>query len=397
MAITILPVQSGDIITANFMNQLLQALTALDGRVTVLEAGGTTSTNGRPKIGDFSPKTDLHEGDPLTITGQNLWAAGLNTVSVLMGSSVTPVTNFDARSDSLLIFKIPGVFAQSSGSQVSVQVVSPSQGGDSISFTLFPAKTNIPKGDIRVQLSSPPNITFNAGTGGNAAVYTLSYTLNANTTLDDTYDLIPSVDGVGWQTVILDDTSSPPQVEHSATVFIKAAPSLSQPTIVKGHFQLSIPSGATGSANLLLEVRSHLNPAGLDKFSAKAVIPVGGKVLLSDGIGIVPSPGSNVDSNGNFLVPAGAIGATLNFIVTTANAGNYLLGYRFDNDTGNWHAPVPPNSSEIDGLVANVGTPISVVVRVDSGSAQPSNLYLAVTKKDDSSVATEVFYPVKVK
>ena len=378
---TIPPVQSGDIITASLMNQLLQALAALDGRVSKLESG-VGSTGGKPHIQDFTPKTNLHEGDTLTITGQNLWAAGMNSVSVLVGSAITPVITFISQSDSLLAFKITGVFAQPSGTPVSVQVASPTQGSDSISFLLQPAVVSVPTGDIRVQLSTPPNTVFNA-----PGTYTLNYALNANTTLGDTYDLKTSVAGTGW-TLTPDVTS----------VFIDAAPSLTQPIIKKGSLQLTIPGGATGSSNLSLEVKSRLNPTGLDKFSPTAIIPVGGQVLMSSGIGIVAKPGVNdVDPSGNLLVPATPGGLTINFLVTVATAPkDYLLAYRFDNDAGNWTAPIPPNSSKVTIGAPNLGTPISVVVRVVAG-AQPSNLYLKVTQSDDPTVVTEVFFPVKVK
>lgn len=386
MAQPIPPVQSGDIITASLMNQIIQTLASLDGRVTKLEAG-TSSTPGKPHIEDFSPKSNLHEGDPLTLTGQNLWAAGMNTVSVLLGSAITQVPKFIAQSDSQLIFNIPPVFAQPGGSQVSVQVSSPTQGADSISFTLLPAVVTIPNGDIRVQLSALPNTVFNAGTGGNAANYTLNYTLNANTNLGDTYDLLPTISGAGW--AVTPDVPS---------VFLAAAPSLIQPTIKIGTLQLSIPSGATGQATLRLEVRSRLNPTGLDKSSLPAIIPVGGTVPLSNGIGIVAKPGVNdVDGAGNLLVPAGPVGLTLNFLVTvTAAPKNYLLAYRFDNDPNNWQAPIPPNSTQVTIGQPNLGTPISVVIRTNA-NAQPSNIYLKVTQSDDPSVVTEVFYPVRVK
>ncbi|HEV3037500.1 MAG TPA: IPT/TIG domain-containing protein [Candidatus Angelobacter sp.] len=381
MAQPIQPVQPGDIITASLMNQLLQALAALDGRVTKLESG-VGSTGSKPRIQDFSPKLNLHEGDTLTMTGQNLWAAGMNSVSVLVGSAVTPVITFISQSDSLLVFKIPGVFAQPGGTPVSVQVVSPTQGSDSISFTLLPAVISVPTGDIRVQLSTPPNTVFNA-----PGTYALNYTLNANTTLGDTYDLKTSVSGAGW--VLTSDVPS---------LVIEAAPSLTQPTIKKGSLQLTIPNGAVGSSNLSLEVKSRLNPTGLDKFSPTAVIPVGGQVLLSSGIGIVAKPGvGDLDGSGNLLVPATPAGLTINFLVTVTTAPkDYLLAYRFDNDAANWQAPTPPNSTKVTINQSNLGTPISVVVRVAAG-AQPSNLYLKVTQSDDPTVVTEVFFPVKVK
>ncbi len=380
------PVQSGDIITAKLMNEILQALTDLDNRLSKLE-GGVSGTGGKPHIDNTSSTANVHEKDLFTINGENLFAAGMNAVQIVLAGSVTPVTQFTVHTDSQLVFNIPPVFAQPSGSQVTLQVVSPTQGSDSVSFTLFPALVTVPTGDVRIQLSAQPNTVFNAGTGGNPATYTLNYTLNANTTLGDTYDLLPTITGSGW--TITPDVPS---------VFIDAAPSLTQPTIKTGTLKLSIPSGATGQATLKLEVRSRLNPTGLDKSSLPAVIPVGGTVPLSAGIGIVAKPGPNdVDANGNLLVPAGPAGLTINFLVTVTNAPkDYLLSYRFDNDPVDWQAPTPPNSNKVTINTANLGTPISVVVRTVA-NAQPSNLYLKVTQSDDPNTVTEVFYPVRVK
>ena len=385
------PAKSGAVIESSVINLIIQALASLDTRVTTLE-GGSQDT-GVPKILDFSPKTNVHVGDPLTVSGQDLWAGGINTVYVQVGSVPTPVTQYIYQSDTQLQFYIPGVFVQAGGSSATLLIVSPTKGSsNSVSFTLLPAPVTIPTGDIRIQLASPPNTTFNAGTGATSAKYQLSYTINANTTLGDTYDLIPTVDGAGWTTGILDGVGN---VIPNATLFIDAAQSLSQPTIKKGSLQLTIPPGASGSANLLLEVRSKLNPKGLDKTSPKTLIPVGGTVLLSSGIGVQPTPPSgSLDSDGNLLVPVGSTGLTLIFQLTVTDAPQiYTLNARFDNDQGNWNAQVP---ASVPIQNPNAAKNVSVVITANSG-AQNSNLYLKVTDSANSNNVTEVFYPVRAK
>jgi hypothetical protein len=379
MALTFPPVQSGDIIAASLMNQIIQALSNLDARVTTLEGSGATTT-GAPKIQSYSPTTNIHVGDQFTVNGQNLWAAGMNAVFITMGGTATRVTQFSTQNDTQLVFNIPAVSVQPAGSQVTVQVVSPTQGSDSASFILLPAAVTIPTGQIRIQLSSLPGATFNPGNNK------LSYTISATTTLDDTYDLIPTVDGTGWTVTMLDKLGAP---ISNATLFIAAAPSLTQPTTATGSLQLTIPNGATGSANLVLEVRSHLNPTGLDPHSPKAAIPVGGTVLLSSGIGIVPQPNpGDLDSSGNLLVPVTSL--QLNFAVTVTTAGAYTLVASFDNDAGHWSATIP---SPVTFPAANFPTPINAIITPQKG-AKPSNLFLTITQVANNLVATQVFYPV---
>jgi hypothetical protein len=383
MAFSIPNVKSGDVIASALINQIIQALQNLDSRVSALEAPSAT-TVGAPKIQAYSPTSNLHIGDSLTVTGQNLWAGGLNSVYIVLGGAITRVTQFTTQNDTQLVFNIPAVSVQPGGSLVSLQVVSPTQGSDSVSFTLLPAAVTFPTGEVRIQLAAPSNTTFNAG-----ASYKLSYTINSTTTLGDTYDLNPTVDATGWSVTMLDNSGNP---ISNATVYIAAAPSLTQPTIVSGSLQITIPAGVTGSANLQLNIVSHLNPTGngLTISNPKAQIPVGGKALLSSGIGINPSPSpGNLDASGNLLVPT--TGLTLTFDVTISTSGNYTLQVTFDNDAADWSGTVPSPINFPTGT-----TPIQVQITPKSG-AQPSNIYLTIAEVANSSVSTQVFYPVVVK
>jgi hypothetical protein len=389
MALTFPPVQSGDIIASSLMNQILQALSSLDTRVSKLE-GATTGATGAPHIQSISPLSGVHVGDLLTVTGTNLWAAGMNVAFIDLNGTLTRVTQFTTQSDSQLVFNIPPVFVQGGGSSVFLRVVSPTQGSDSVQFTLLPAAVTIPHGQVQIQLAAPPNTVFNAP-GSGVTNYILSYTIAANTDLGDTYDLNPTISAAGWSTAIVDGGGA---VIPNATLYIEAAPSLSQPTIKRGSLQLSIPAGATGSAKLVLTVVSHLNPGGLTVPSPTAIIPVGGSVLLSNGIGVMPQPRpSDVDSSGNLLVPITSL--PLRFQITVAATGQYNLSYRFDNDAAHWTASVP---SSITIGTANLPTPISTTITPNPG-AQASNFYLKVALQGDTTgnVITEVFYPVVLK
>src|SRR5260370_41820455 len=103
------------------MNQIIQALLNLDARVSKLEGAGV-GTAGAPKILSYSPTNNLHIGDLLTVTGQNLWAAGMNAVFITMGGTSTRVTQFATQNDTQLVFNIPAVAVQPTGSLVTLQV-----------------------------------------------------------------------------------------------------------------------------------------------------------------------------------------------------------------------------------------------------------------------------------
>jgi hypothetical protein len=331
------------------------------------------------------PPGPWHVGDSMTATGRSLWGGGSNAVYINFNGALTPVTNFTTQTDSKLVFTIPAVFVPTGGSSVYLLVESLTQGVASAEFTLLPEAITVPTGEIQIQLAAPPATVFNAPSTG-VSNYLLSYAISANTDLSDTYSLTPAIDAAGWSAAIFDKTTN--QVIPNATVAIAAAASASQNTIVQGNLQISIPAGATGSANLTLTVAS-LAPAGLTKSSPTAVIPVGGSVLLSSGIGVMPDPApGNLDANGNLLVPLA--GLQLNFFLTVAVAGTYDLTYSFDNS--DWTAIV---QSSIPIAVANQPATLSTVITPNAGAA-PSNFYLTVALSTDTTgtVATKVFYPV---
>jgi hypothetical protein len=386
MAASITPVQSGNVITANLMNQVIQAILDLNNRVSALE-GAATTTAAAPKILSISPQSNVHVGDLMTVTGTNLWAAGVNSVYIDLNGTLTKVSSFTTQSDTQLSFNIPAVFVQAGGSSVFLRIISPTLGSDAAQFTLLPAAVTIPTGQLTVQLSAQPNTVFNAP-GSGVSTYTLNYMIMANTNLGDTYSLTPTVSGTGWSAAIL-SSGAPVQ---NATVYIPAAPSASQPSVVTGSLQLSIPAGATGTANLVLTVASHLNPSGLTVPSATAVIPVGGSVLLSNGIGIMPEPPSgSLDTNGNLLVPIG--GLQLRFMITVTTVGLYNISSNFSN--GGWSANVP---SSIQINTANLPTALNTLITPTAGAA-PSNfsLTLALSTDTTGTVITEAFYPVVLK
>jgi hypothetical protein len=95
MATESIRVRPGDIITANFMNDLLTVLDDLRDRVDRLESGGTPGS--QVTITGFNPTTQVAVAQPLTITGSNFDDVTANNTIQIGGQ---PVTQFRVGSTS---------------------------------------------------------------------------------------------------------------------------------------------------------------------------------------------------------------------------------------------------------------------------------------------------------
>src|SRR5262245_53865495 len=103
MSLVVPSVRAGDLITADFMNQLIAAVNDLETRLAQLE-GITPGANGAVAITNVSP-SDLHVGDPFTIIGLNFGTPSLCVVTFNNGN---PVTAFKAGSDDThLLLNVP--------------------------------------------------------------------------------------------------------------------------------------------------------------------------------------------------------------------------------------------------------------------------------------------------
>ena len=94
------PVKPGDLITANYFNQILSSF---DSRISALE--GATITSGAAVITGISPSGPVQVGQPLTVTGRNFgFSIGAQQVFI----DTVQVNAFQAgSSDQQLVFIIP--------------------------------------------------------------------------------------------------------------------------------------------------------------------------------------------------------------------------------------------------------------------------------------------------
>jgi hypothetical protein len=146
MAIDSTLVRPGEIITSNFMNDLLASIDELRNRVTKLETDGPTGS--QVTITSFDPPTQVAIGQPLTIRGSNFDPITANNQITVGGR---PVTEFRVGSTSTeLRFIVPDVDSvPAEGRNVTVSV-SNNQGQDEKLYRILP---RIPV------VGNPPGIT----------------------------------------------------------------------------------------------------------------------------------------------------------------------------------------------------------------------------------------------
>jgi len=358
------------------MNQIIQALSEIDARVRNLETG-ILPVAGTPNINPLS-QTTLHVNDQIILTGQNLWAAGLNSVFLEVDSISTRISQFLTATDTQLVFTIPTVPANAGGSPALLRVVSPTHGSGTVNFTLMPVAVTIPKGQVLVSVVGPSG---NVATGSNM----FTYTITATTTLADKYDLLPAVDAAGWQL-----TADAP------TVDIPKAASASQPVTKTGTLTLVIPSTATGSARVRLTVRSRLNPSELVATSTDVLVTIGQSVVSSPDIKVsFDKTSATLDTDGKTVLVSASSGTFVGFNVAVTTTGSYTYSTKFDNDTtqSHWHAAVVGAPTTLSGGASPASIPVQITV--DSSSAPTSNLFFRATSGADTTKATEVSIPVK--
>ena len=169
-------VQPGELIKAEFMNRLLDALQSLDLRITSLEAGEGSRA---PILLQRSPGGSIEVNSPLTLIGRNfLLPSDRNTV--MLGG--VPINQFNNDSDETnLIFTIPDVF---SALPRGVPVMVRNEFGDSaeLEVTLLPHV--VTQGGLVVIFDQTPPL--GEIIIGNS--YTLSWLVDSQTVLPVTYN-----------------------------------------------------------------------------------------------------------------------------------------------------------------------------------------------------------------
>jgi hypothetical protein len=261
MAITNLQhVQPGDLIKAEDMNRLLDALQLLDVRVTSLETGD--GGNRAPILLQRSPSGDIEVNSPLTLIGRNfLLPSDRNTVTL----GGVPINQFNADSDETnLIFTVPDVF---SALPRTVQVSVRNEFGESTELNVGLLPHVVTQGGLVVIFDQTPPL--DEIVVGNT--YTLSWLVDSQTVLPVTYNFTLEFTNVVGATVSLWRSDS--NVNPSGPREIRRG----NPQLVTATVR--VPEGAT-SAQVALRAESTDHAFG--RTSATLALEVGETPEVSD-------------------------------------------------------------------------------------------------------------------
>lgn len=254
--------QAGDLITADFINDILDILESLDQRVSTLEqASGTVTITGI--------SGSLRIGGELRVMGSNFEVpARFNTVTLdtVEISSFNPGTD-----DANLVFNIPAV----AGVPREVTLtVSNRNGGASWRFSLLPAQ-QVVTGELLITEVAEEHGVIEVG-----QMYTFRFQLASQTNMAEDYTLQAQYSGVTGATVAdWEDATSLVNASDEQIESVRITPG--SPVTV--GVQVTVPAGAE-SVNLSLQVNSVNSPSDslLNRTSNPVSIEVGEEVIVSD-------------------------------------------------------------------------------------------------------------------
>jgi hypothetical protein len=301
MAITIQPPKPGDLITAEFMKQLIGELKSLDLRVTALE--GAAPGSGALTITTVLPSATVRIGDTVHLLGSGFGLPSENDLSI--GNTSIPKDLFQAGSDdSHLAFVLPpidnvgtdGAFKPllltnargTARTTLFIQPPAPSQLGATFNFSL----TDVPPGNLIPQ----------------AQPYAFGYTISLVSNMDERFIVTPVLQpaqgtpaGAVWTARVLDSQGSP----QSSTELSLPKSDPPAGSTRKVSLQITVPQNGT-SAQLSLRIDSNSFP-NMTWSSPTTTLTVNqqtnssGPILFS--LNAPPAP-FELDSNGILRVPA---------------------------------------------------------------------------------------------
>ena len=245
-------VRPGDVISSDFINQILARLEAMDQRITLLET--KPPTGDQVVINSFEPPVQVEAGQLLTLVGINFaFPPSGNTISI--DGFTVPVANIRADSTSgRLKFIVPTeIIVPSGGRNYTIRVVTPTRGSTQKAYRLLPALDVVgdPPVISSITRASDGSATLRIGemariTGqhfaDNAADNTITFTI-ATVTPAITYPL-------PGQTLTID-----PENSHSEQIFVVVPNIVEIAAGTQAPVTVEVRVGAHPPAALLVQVR----------------------------------------------------------------------------------------------------------------------------------------------
>ncbi len=182
-------VNPGDLIASAYLNQIIDALSGLDQRVSKLEAVG--SVTNPVIITGFTATQPVHVGDQIEVDG-----AGFMIPSVLNQVSIggVVVTGFAFSSSSTkLVFTVPALpTATPAGTPFTVTVTN-ANGSATSQPIIIQSAVVAPAGRTQFVFSTPPVMPVGQPNITAGQVYQFAFSLTAITNLEGNYAITPTM------------------------------------------------------------------------------------------------------------------------------------------------------------------------------------------------------------
>lgn len=286
-------VQAGDVITAALMNQVLADIGNLQARVAQLENG--IPSQAAPRIFFVNPNTGVRIGETLTVVGENLAPANLNSVQI--GNRT--VTAFSGASQGKsLTFIVPPMLGISQGGTDVMLVITNDFGDDDILVRVLPS---LPQELIANMILTYTNFPEEILTP--ATSYPVTLNLSAFTSLAADYEITASLDGNADWTV---------EIQGDSTITIPQSQQIAFTTSVN----LLVTTGATGSANLTVRVEAVDHP---DQNQTSAPLPLA--------IGETPEVNTDIALSAENIPPQNFTAATRTIRLNQNQTMNFALQF----------------------------------------------------------------------
>lgn len=238
-------VQSGDVISAGLMNQILSDVANLQARIADLENG--IPSQSAPTIVLVDPNDGVQIGEELQVVGTNL---SLDTLtSVLIANR--QINAFGAASDNkLLVFDVPAIpgIPAEGGADVNL-VLTNEFGSDSILVRVLQSETPDLAANVEIFIVEFPNGEILPGSTND-----FRFRLVASANLTEQYTVTAAIDGdAGWSHAFeVGGTSQTITINQTQT------------TNTEIFFDAQVIAGSSGIASVWLNVESVNFPNSVD-------------------------------------------------------------------------------------------------------------------------------------
>lgn len=381
MAQTIPPkVNPGDLITASYMDQIIDALSGLDQRVSKLEATGSIANP--VQITGYTANQPVHVGDQIEIDGSGFLVPAILNQVAIGGAQVTSFAS-GLSTPGKLLFTVPSIVgATDAGTPVTVTVTNANGTATSTFQILVRSASTAPKGRTQLVYDTPPVMPNNQQNVTASQIYEFGLTLTAITDQAATYAITFNMSGAGWSATPVDP--SPVTLSPNASTRVRF-----QVTAAAGSGLLSINAQETTPGSLVTPGQAQITiTAGSPPPTPETRVRV---TLAQASLGAVIL--------GTGLLFTRNTQGTITYTILFTEQGNYAVSAVMRDPTG-WTSPaagaVTPAAFQVNAPPPGGTTPQNVNVQFTAGAtaANKTDLVLTVTRGNDISVPYSV--PVTV-